>query len=562
MAESKDPKTFLEALRSRDGPYWLDSQETEYERLGIRATWEIQEAFRGLEALDPHRPIKSKMAFRKTLKANGDFKFRSRLVGCGYSQIYGKDYDENFSPTAKYKSLCIILHLCAIYGWNMMGIDVENAFIEPKIDKEIYMYLPKDVYMNPQSGRRVKVKLLKSLYGLKQAGDLWNKLIDGLFKDMKYYRLAHDLCVYIYHDEAGDLIITIIYVDDILFFGPNLKLIDSHIQYLIDHITKLTIDDKVTRYIGVDIERDLDNHTIKISQKPYTEEYVSSNVPGGLSIKELPLPPSVDYEEQTKGTEPPIMKEVGQLRYLADRTKIEIQAAVGTLGSAAANPSKEHVKGVTHIGQYLKGTIGDGVTFGGSDKNVLLFGYCDASYEPRHRSRLGFDWFLNLESGAIAGRSTLDPNVTHSSCESEISGIDIAVREAIYLRGFLKELDHEQTKPTVLYTDSKSAKQLIELFHVGSNSAHLVMRLNFLHEQTQRGIIELRYINTDDQVADIQTKLLALPKFKKFKDIILSGHKGRTPLSVKAIIPEPNRSKTLRNILKWRLKQRVITPKK
>ena len=47
------------------------------------------------------------------------------------------------------------------------------------------------------------------------------------------------------------------------------------------------------------------------------------------------------------------------------------------------------------------------------------------------------------------------------------------------------------------------------------------MRLNYLHEQTQRKNIVLKsYINTDDNVADIQTKLLAIPKFEKFKDTV------------------------------------------
>ena len=89
---------------------------------------------------------------------------------------------------------------------------------------------------------------------------------------------------------------------------------------------------------------------------------------------------------------------------------------------------------------------------------------------------------------------------------------------------------------------------MIELFHVGSSNAHLVMRLNYLHEQTQRKNIVL------NNVADIQTKLLAIPKFEKFKDIMLHGHGGIAPLSKTLIVPEPNRSKVLRNILKHKLK--------
>ena len=94
-----------------------------------------------------------------------------------------------------------------------------------------------------------------------------------------------------------------------------------------------------------------------------------------------------------------------------------------------------------------------------------------------------------------------------------------------------------------IYTDSKSAQTLIELFHIGSNSAHLVMRLNFPHEQVLRKVVRIKYVQTDENVADIQTKLLA--KFSKFKDILLHGFKGSLPESVEKVIPEPNRSKIL-----------------
>ena len=548
------PNNFLQALQSPNGSYWLKAWKTEISRLDDRHLLLIEPQYDGPEASDPDRPMKSKAAFRESIKPDGDFKFRSRMVGCGYSQIPGRDFDENYSPTVKYESLCIILHLAAVFDWEIIGIDVENAFIEPDIDRELHMYLPKDIYA--QSGRRVKSLLLKSIYGTKQAGTLWYAFVDDKLVHLGYTRSCHDICVYIYSSTDGKIfIICLVYVDDLLFVGSKASLatIHEHIDYFESQLTKLTTETNVTRYIGVDIKRDRKNHTITLSQKPYQMEYVKQNVPGDAPSKPLPLPYQVDYNEQ-EGTEEPIQKQVGQLRFLADRTKMEIQAAVGILGSAAAHPSKEHVKGTVLIGQYLKGTLDDGLKLGGMDINIKPFAYSDANYDPRYRSRLASIWFLNHESGAFSGQSILDPNIRHSSCGTEADALDVTTRKAEYLRGFFAELGFPQLEPTVIYTDSKSAKQLIELFHVGSNSAHLVMRLNYLHEQTQRKNIVLKYINTDDNVADIQTKLLAIPKFEKFKDIMLHGHGGITPLAKTLIVPEPNRSKVMRNILKHKLK--------
>jgi len=542
-----DPKNLLDAFNGPDGQYWLLAYEQEMERLGVRGTWTIVDDFIGSEKLDPDKPIKSKFAFRRSVRPDGTLKFRCRLVACGYAQIPGKDYDENYSPTAKYKSLCMILHIAAVLDWHIAGIDVENAFVEAKIDKEIHMYLPKDVFLK-DSGRRVKVRLNKSLYGLKQAGDLWNKLVNKQFIDMGFRRLAHDQCVYVNKDiDTGVITIVVVYVDDILFFGNSKPYIDQTISKFATSITKLTEVAEVTRYIGIDIKRDLKNHTITMSQKPYQSDYVASKAPGDLPTKEIPLPSTIDYD--IKGTEPSIQKEVGQLRYLADRTKPEIQAAVGILGSAAAFPSKEHVKGTVWLAQYLKGCLDDSIVFGGKDNEILLFGYSDASYLPRTKSRLGYCFYLNLESGAIVSRSFHDQTVSHSSCEVEIKAIDEAVRQVIWLRGFLEEITFKQLKPTVIYTDSQSAKTLIDSFHIGNRSAHLVMRLNYLHEQVSQGTIELKYINTDDQVADILTKLLPYPKFIKFKKFLLKGHDGILPVPIPKATPKPDKLKFIKKMI-------------
>jgi hypothetical protein len=281
------------------------------------------------------------------------------------------------------------------------------------------------------------------------------------------------------------------------------------------------------------------------------QNYINKNLPANSSSKDIPLPSTIDYSaNKGDGSIPHIQKEVGSLRFLADRTKPDILTAVGMLGSAAATPSEEHVKGVKHLGQYLKSVLGEGVTYGGSDKEVLLFGYCDASYLPRSKSRIGYAFFLNLESGTIYSRSFTDKTVSHSSCEVEIKAIDEAIRQVIWLRGFLTEIGFPQLAPTVLYTDSISAKTLIDSFQVGNNSAHLVMRLNYLHECVENKLIELKYINTLDQVADILTKLLPYPAHQKFKQFLLEGHNQMKPQSVFKSQPKPKTFDWRKNILK------------
>eukprot|EP01035_Chromulina_nebulosa_P025366 gene25366-33109_t len=488
------PKKMKEALCGKERAHWRKAWEYEI--------WNLSS-----------KPIKSKFVFRKTIRPDGSIKYRVRLVACGYSQILGKDYDETYAPTAKYRSLCIILNLAAIFNWDIEGIDVEQAFLESPLDKEIYMTLPKDVYC--QRGfpdKPILVKLLRSLYGLKQAGELWYKTVKEILTDFKYVCLIHDACVFIKRNpDTGKVVIVVVYVDDILFIGDDKAEIQEILTHVESRVTAMTTMGEVTRYIGVEIKRDRVNHTLSLSQQPFIDKIVKNNDGGEKSAIPIPMQPQADYNTPGDGSNPPIQKQVGEFRFLADRTRPDIQAAVGILGSSAVKPNKAHLKGVDHLARYIKGSRDMLLTFGGSDDSkVELFCYTDTAHlqDTTSKPRMGYAFFLNLESGTVYAKSVKSNTVSHSSCEAEAKAIDAAAIQTIWLRGFLAELGFTQPNPTVFYTDSASAIDLGELFRVGKNSIHMTMRLNFIHECIQNGTISLKYINTNLEVADVLTNLL------------------------------------------------------
>jgi hypothetical protein len=246
------------------------------------------------------------------------------------------------------------------------------------------------------------------------------------------------------------------------------------------------------------------------------------------------MQPQADYNTPGDGTYPPIQKQVGEFRFLADRTRPDIQAAVGILGSSAVMPNKAHLKGVDHLARYIKGSRDMLLTFGGSDDSkVELFCYTDAAHlqDTTSKPRMGYAFFLNLESGTVYAKSVKSNTVSHSSCEAEAKAIDAAAIQTIWLRGFLAELGFTQTEPTVFYTDSASAIDLGELFRVGKNSIHMTMRLNFIHECIQNRTISLKYINTNLEVADVLTKLLPVSAHELHTQRLMKGHYGILPKS-------------------------------
>jgi hypothetical protein len=90
--------------------------------------------------------------------------------------------------------------------------------------------------------------------------------------------------------------------------------------------------------------------------------------------------------------------------------------------------------------------------------------------------------------------------------------VDQASCKAIWLRKMLVGLFGREMPPTVIHCDNQSCIKLSEnpVFH--DRSKHIEIRYHFIRDWVQRGTVQLQYISTDDQVANIFTK--ALPRGK------------------------------------------------
>jgi hypothetical protein len=228
---------------------------------------------------------------------------------------------------------------------------------------------------------------------------------------------------------------------------------------------------------------------------------VDKEVPRNSNPKKIPSRSTLDYNiknDERIGNQS-IDSQIGTIRFIAHHTRPDILAATGILGSHVANPHDVHKKALRHLSCFLKGTPEVGLTVGG-DQEILAFGFSDAAYIRvlDSKSRLAYCFFLNLNSGTICARSVKDTIVSHSSIEAEMKALDLAIKQAIWLRGFLKELDFEQIKPTIIFVDNSAAKYLAEAMDNSDNVAHMIVRLNFIQQEVLNKTVEIKYINTEN----------------------------------------------------------------
>src|SRR5262249_22809127 len=129
-----------------------------------------------------------------------------------------------FSPVVRFETVRMLLALATIENWHLSGLDVKSAFLYGDLDEEIYMEQPEG-FRVPGSGNTV-FRLRKALYGLKQAALSWWRALSKSMEQLGFQRMLTDASIFIRRTKNG-LVIAIIYVDDALFLGPDLELIEA-----------------------------------------------------------------------------------------------------------------------------------------------------------------------------------------------------------------------------------------------------------------------------------------------------------------------------------------------
>jgi len=116
--------------------------------------------------------ITCKWVYKVKKTADGRIdRHKARLVARGFSQQYGRDYDETFSSVARMVTLRTIISLAASTGWKLWQLDVKNAFHYGELDRDIFMEQPQEFTSKEYPNYVCRLK--KALYGLKQAPRAW-----------------------------------------------------------------------------------------------------------------------------------------------------------------------------------------------------------------------------------------------------------------------------------------------------------------------------------------------------------------------------------------------------
>ncbi|GJU32095.1 retrotransposon protein, putative, ty1-copia subclass [Tanacetum coccineum] len=189
---------------------------TEMQSMKVNQVWILVD-------LPPNdQTVGSKWLFKKKTDMDGKVHtFKARLVAKGYTQTYGVDYGETFSPVANIRAIRILLAIAMYCDYEIWKIDVKTAFLNGHLSEDVYMVQTKG-FVDPKHPNKL-CKLQRSIYGLKQASRSWNKRFDVEIKKIGFTQNPDEPCVYL-KASGGSVAFLVLYVDDILLMGNKVTM--------------------------------------------------------------------------------------------------------------------------------------------------------------------------------------------------------------------------------------------------------------------------------------------------------------------------------------------------
>ena len=523
-------------------PYWpLIREGMESEILGKLAN----KAFSVTPRTPGMRVMKSRWCIDFKFNADGSIKsIKCRFVGCGYSQIEGKDFDKTYAATL---SGCCLRLWCSIVADENLetdSIDAVKAFTQSDVDRELYVEMPIGFAVDG-----CVLLLHKALEGIKQGSYLWfqknkhawNKC--GLYADQAEPNL--------YTSKALG-IIAAVFADDVGAGFPKARL-EDYLKVRLEYSKLINIDSvgpetirPVTKFTGVDIARDRNAGTLTISMGTYIRKLMDRNK--GVPVHDMPTPKSkaqrAAFESLVRGTEETAvdrteyLTRLGEVSWPANMCWPELSFYTSSLGQFSQAPTQAHHDALTHVMGYLFSDPDKGIVYGGDLKVPFgledypanfsesrgLYVATDSSWGTKARPH-GGHVVMRCNGGILWSAKTLKV-VTDSTAHAETAEASRATKSAMFVRMVLVGIHRPAVGPTAVLGDNSAMNELVTKEGASSRTRHFERATVLIKYAVLQLIVTVHLISTKFMIADVFTKATDEQTFKTMRSVMRNEPPG------------------------------------
>nr|GEV40040.1 copia protein [Tanacetum cinerariifolium] len=465
-----EPKNIKEAMADSA---WIESMQEELHQFDRLDVWELVDITLCTNVINMKWLWKNKPDEENIVIRN-----KSRLVAKGYAQKEGVDFEESFAPVARLKAVRLFIAYAAHKSFTVYQMDVKTAFLYGPLKEEVYVNQP-DGFVDPYHPYKV-YRLKKALYGLKQAPRAWYDELSNFLVSKGFSKGSIDPTLFI-TKHGKDILLVQIYVDDIIF--------------------------------GIQINQS--PRGIFINQAKYAQEILikhgmtsSDSVGTPVATKHLDADLNGIPVDQTK-----YRSMVGALMYLT-ASRPDIMHATCYCARYQAKPTEKHLTAVKQIFWYLKDTIHMGLWYP-KDTGFELTAFSDYDHAGCLDSRKSTSGGIQFLGGdkLVSWSSKKQDCTSMSSTEAEYVSLSTCCTQVLWMRTQLTDYGFHFDK-IPMYCDSKASITISCNPVQHSRTKHIDVRYHFIKEKVEKGIVELFFVGTEYQLADMFTKALPVERFK------------------------------------------------
>jgi len=553
------PKTYAQAIACEDSALWIAAMEKELKGLENAGCFEV-------EVLpDGANPIPSKWVFTvKTDSLGNVVCYKARLVAGGHRQIEGIDFTETFSPTVSWNSVRLFLALTVTNNLIPLQLDIDMAYLYGDIEPGV------TIFMRPPQGINLPgsfaYRLKKSLYGLKQAGRIWNTLIDDKLKAVGFIALDEDACVYI-RRRGKEVTLLLLYVDDIICSASDKSVLEELVLYLrsLFSLKLMGVPTTVslpipTQLLGLELIWGEGFKSVQINASKLVKELLRDHYKdSGSRSHRVPADPTFKFSKQDvlidngklsnsdKDMQKAYRSIVGVTIFLVTTCRVDLSYVSTQLARYMSKPGWKHYRAAQYMLSYLSDNIDLGIAFYSSG-NHRIYAYADSDFGSDESRRACAGYVFILANGPIRWKCAFSQEVPLSTCEAEVRVVSAMlepiktsiwinrVLESIglgesYTKGVVQihsSIDGEAITPFTVYEDNKAAIAWSSNSVLSQKMRHVERNLLYVRQEVLKKTFQLVWVETANQVADLFTKALSPIVYWRFVNMLMiSGSRYR-----------------------------------
>ena len=526
------PATHREAVKM--GTVWIDAERKELNNHKKNQSWTTI----SLSEVPAGRKI-HKLLWVYKLKRDGTAK--ARLCVSGNTLESGIDYDQTFSAALRYSSARTLFAFAARRNCRVRSVDLVAAYLQGKFvpGEVVYTHLATGYPEYDPDGTPRVARVDKPIYGIQQAGRrLQRMLFEWLLKQGFKQLDDSDSCVFTREHADGEILTIGVYVDNLQIVhsvqldsngrGPSGCAYNAFMGAL-KADWDVTDEGPMEDLLGMEIDY-LPNGSIKLHQTGYIRKLVERFCPDGYKTDastKLPYSPTfmqsvADALSMPAGSHPellrPLQERLGCLMYAATSTRPDIAFAVQYLCRCMQRPTPELIAETDHVIAYLARHPSAGLTF--AREETRLKGYADASWEVANSTS---GWVVTWQGALLNWGSRKQKCMALSSCEAEIIALSEGAKDMVYFRKLMSGLGCKESGPSSLATDSQSARDVSYNPQHHDRMKHVQRRHFFVRDMVESFEIEVPFVRTADNAADMFTKCMKNPnEFHKLRRFIMN----------------------------------------